>query len=312
MNVLALAGGVGGGRMADGFQRCPAQTVSQLTVLVNTGDDLIMHGLQICPDLDSVTYTLSGVGDAIQGWGIAGDTHNVIEWIGRLGGPTWFKLGDRDYAVHIQRTAWLREGKRLTEVTALLTRALGVQATLLPMCDEPVATRLITDQGELEFQEYFVKHRQQPEVRGVRLQGIEEARITPEVARAWDEADLVIICPSNPFVSVEPILAVPGMRARLRDCGKPRIAVSPIIAGQAVKGPAARMMASLGYSVDVLGIADLYRGLIDALVIDEQDRGHVSALEERGLKVLACPTWMREPSDRLALASSIMDFAQSG
>jgi LPPG:FO 2-phospho-L-lactate transferase len=308
MRVVALAGGVGGAKLADGLYR--VLPPEGLSVVVNTADDLDLHGLRVCPDLDTVLYTLAGLADPVQGWGIAGDTFCALDLLGRYGAPTWFRLGDRDLATHIRRTELLRAGARLTEVMRTLADALGVHARLLPMCDEPVATRVRTPGGTLDFQEYFVRRHHADPVLGLEYAGIEEAHVTPEVAAAVQEAVVIVLCPSNPFVSLGPLLAVPGMRDLLRRPGAPIVAVSPIVAGQALRGPAAAMLRTLGHEPSALGVARLYSGCVHGFVLDEADRALAPQVEALGLRALVAPTVMSSPDDRRRLAVATLAFAQ--
>jgi LPPG:FO 2-phospho-L-lactate transferase len=305
--VVALAGGVGGARLADGLYR--ALPPDSLGVIVNTADDLDLFGLRVCPDLDTVLYTLSGLADPAQGWGIAGDTYHALQALGRYGAPTWFQLGDRDLATHIRRTELLRAGLRLTEVTATFTEALGVRARLLPMCDESVATRVRTPEGTLDFQEYFVRRHHGDTVLGVEYRGVGEARLTPEVRNAVAGAEMIVLCPSNPFVSIGPLLAVPGMNELLRGSGLPILAVSGIVAGQALRGPAADMLVSLGHEPSALGVARLYRDLAHGFVLDQADRGLAPAVEALGLRTLVVSSIMHTLDDRRRLAEQILAFA---
>lgn len=307
--IVALAGGVGGAKLAVGLYRCLPP--GELTLIVNTGDDAEMFGLHISPDLDTALYTLAGLANPQTGWGLSGDTFAAMEMLERYGAPTWFRLGDRDLATHMVRTALLREGRRLTEVTAHLAARLGVQATVLPMCDERVATLVETPEGVLDFQEYFVHRRWDVEVHGVRLRGIDAARPTREVRAALLVAELVIFCPSNPVVSIGPILGVPGLADLLRGLRVPRVAVSPIVGGQAVSGPAGRLMRALGFAESVHGVAAFYRGLIDGLVIDHADAAERARLEASGLSVLVTNTIMRSDDDRTALAEAVLAFART-
>ncbi|MCI0346376.1 MAG: 2-phospho-L-lactate transferase, partial [Chloroflexi bacterium] len=253
--TVALAGGVGGAKLAAGLR---AHLGERLTVVVNTADDLERHGLLVSPDHDTVMYTLAGLANREWGWGLEGETFAASEMLARYGEETWFRLGDRDLATHIVRTRALRDGARLTDVSRQLTRALDVAATILPMTDAGVRTEVRTDDGWLEFQDYFVRLHQAPTVHEVRFDGIEAASVSPEVAAAFDAAELIVVAPSNPIVSIGPILAVPGLRAAI-DAARARgvrvIAVSPIIAGRALKGPADRMLASLGHEATALGVA---------------------------------------------------------
>jgi LPPG:FO 2-phospho-L-lactate transferase len=304
--VVALAGGVGGAKLADGLQ---AHLADRLAVVVNTGDDCERHGLLVMPDHDTVLYNLAGIEQAGLGWGIEGDTHAVMDQLGAYGEPTWFGLGDRDIALHVVRTAGLRAGRRLTEVCLAAQRSLGIRARILPMADTPVATHVRTDEGWLEFQEYFVHRRQAPDVRAVRFDGAADARPTPEVVAALEAADAIIVCPSNPIVSIGPILAVPGLPELLgtaRARGVPVVAVSPIIGGRALKGPADRMLASLGHESSAAGVARLYAGLADWFVLDTVDEGAAATVEALGMRVLVTGTVMTDRSSRARLAGEIL------
>jgi LPPG:FO 2-phospho-L-lactate transferase len=304
MKVVVLAGGVGGARLAFGFYR--ALPPEDLSVVVNTGDDFDHIGLRICPDLDTVMYTLASLANRELGWGLAGDTFNALEALERVGGPAWFRLGDRDLATHLQRTSLVAQGMKLTEVTRRLCEALGVRARVLPMTDDAVATKVLTDEGELDFQDYFVRRRCEPAVRSIRFAGIDEARPSTEVMEALEAADGIVIAPSNPFVSVEPILAVPGMRDALRS--KPAVAVTPIVGGQAIKGPAAKMLRELGEEVSALGVARRYIGLVEGYVFDKQDAALSREIETLGYRVLATQTVMRSDEDREALARDCLEL----
>ena len=306
MKVLALAGGVGGAKLASGLEA--ALPPGDLSVVVNTADDFDLWGLRICPDLDTVMYTLAGIANPETGWGIAGESFGALEMLARYGEDTWFKLGDRDLATHVLRTTKLRSGEPLTRVTADLSGALGVESAMLPMCDEPVATVLDTPDGPLEFQDYFVRRRQRDEVLGMRLQGVGDARPTGAVLRALAGADLVVLCPSNPVVSIGPILAVPGMREALASSSVPKIAVSPIVGGRALKGPADRMLASLGHEVSAVGVSRMYEGLVSAMVIDGVDEGERLRIEALGMRVLVTAVIMRDEQDRVRLAREVLGF----
>ena len=306
MKVLALAGGVGGAKLAAGLEA--ALPPGDLSVVVNTADDFDLWGLRICPDLDTVMYTLAGIANPETGWGIAGESFGALEMFARYGEDTWFKLGDRDLATHVLRTTKLRSGEPLTRITADLSGALGVESAMLPMCDEPVATVLDTPDGPLEFQDYFVRRRQRDEVLGMRLQGVGDARPTEAVLRALAGADLVVLCPSNPVVSIGPILAVPGMREALASSSVPKIAVSPIVGGRALKGPADRMLASLGHEVSAVGVSRMYEGLVSAMVIDGVDEGERLRIEALGMRVLVTAVIMRDEQDRVRLAREVLGF----
>jgi len=307
MKVVALAGGVGGAKLAAGLQSVlPA---GDLSVVVNTADDFDLWGLRICPDLDTVMYTLAGIANPDTGWGIGGETFETLNMLERYDEDTWFKLGDRDLATHILRTHRLHSGETLTGVTAALSRALGIVSAVLPMGDEPVSTILQTPEGRLEFQEYFVRRGQKDEVLAVELRGIEDARPSGEVLAAISGADAVVICPSNPVVSVGPILAVPGMREALASSRAPKVAVSPIVGGRALKGPADRMLLSLGHEVSATGVAAMYSGLVDGMVVDSVDREERAGIEDIGMRVLVTDAVMHDGRDRARLAGETLEFA---
>jgi len=304
--VVALAGGVGGAKLAEGLQ---AHVGDALDVVVNTGDDCIRHGLLVMPDHDTVLYNLAGIEQAGLGWGIEGDTFAVMDQLGVYGEETWFRLGDRDLALHVARTARVHAGRRLTEVCLEAQQALGIAAHILPMTDAPVATEVRTDAGWLEFQDYFVRQRQAPDVLELRFTGIEVAAPTPEVIEAFELADAIVICPSNPLVSVGPILAVPAMREAIRAArrrGVPVAAVSPIIGGRALKGPADRMLTSLGHEASAAGVALLYADLCDVFVLDEEDRGLADAVVALGMRPFVTDTIMTNDETRARLAAELL------
>jgi LPPG:FO 2-phospho-L-lactate transferase len=303
--IVTLAGGVGAARFLEGLVRVvPPEDV---VAIVNTGDDFELHGLYISPDLDIVTCTLAGVINPEQGWGIAGDTLACMEWLGRLGAPTWFSLGDRDLALHIRRTELLRAGHTLAEVADQFRRALGVAARILPMSNQPVPTHVITSAGEIHFEEYFVQRRAEDEVLGVRFVGVEQARPAPGVLEAIRAAEAVLIAPSNPIVSVGTILAVPGVRAALQETAAPVVAVSPIVGGAAIKGPAGPLMRAMGFEVSARGVAACYRDLADALVIDQVDAALAGDIRALGMRVVITDTIMRGPAEKRALARVALD-----
>lgn len=315
MRVVCLAGGVGGAKLADGLQQVLAS--GELTVVVNTGDDFERHSLTICPDHDTVLYTLAGIADPKQGWGIDGETWAVMDQLARLGDETWFRLGDKDIATHVFRTERLRAGARPTEVAIELARALGLNSRILPMTDEPVRTLVRTADGWLDFQDYFVRLHQEPEVLEVRFDGIDGARITPEVAGALRSADIVVVAPSNPIVSIGPILAVPGLVAEIaaaRGRCVPVVGVSGIVGGKALRGPADRMMTSLGHQSSALGVARLYSdaGLLDTFVIDRADELQADAIRALGLKVTVTDTIMTDTGARATLAREMLTAAMDG
>ena len=305
--IVVLAGGVGGAKMAQGLQA--ALPPGDLTVVVNTADDFELYGLCISPDLDTVMYTLAGIADPINGWGVAGDTRNTLDAIARYGEEPWFLLGDQDFATHILRTTRLRAGRLLSAVTTELCGALGIRSRIVPMTDDRVATLVDTPQGTLEFQDYFVGRRQSDDVLGVSFAGIERATAHPDALAAIHEAEAVVIAPSNPIVSVAPILETPGMREALDQTPAPIVAVSPIVGGRALKGPAAQMLATLGHEISPLGVARLYAEVIDGLVVDEIDRELAPAIELTGPRVLVTATVMGDEADRRRLAAEVLDFA---
>jgi LPPG:FO 2-phospho-L-lactate transferase len=307
--IVALAGGVGGAKMAQGLAL--ALPPGELTVVVNTADDFDLYGLRICPDLDTVLYTLAGLANPATGWGIAGDTRHALDAIARLGRDPWFLLGDQDLATHILRTERLRAGATLSEVTAEFAAALGIAAAILPMTDDPVATLVQTPDGDLDFQDYFVRRRQQDEVNGVVFRGAERARPSAAALAALAAAELVVVCPSNPIVSIAPILAVPGFREALLRTGAPVVAVSPIVGGKALKGPADRMLATLGHDVSAAGVAGLYGDLLDGFVIDEQDRALADRIAATGRRVLVTRTIMGDAADRRRFADEVLGFGRA-
>ena len=306
MRVIALAGGVGGAKLAAGLEA--VLEPGDLSVVTNTADDFDLWGLRICPDLDTVMYTLAGLANPETGWGIKDESFEALAMISAYGEDPWFRLGDRDLATHVLRTERLRAGTSMTEVTAGLSGALGVRSALLPMCDEPVRTAVETPEGLLEFQEYFVRRRQRDEVLGVELRGIEEARVPDGVADALAAADAVVLCPSNPVVSIGPILAVPGMREALLASSAPKVAVSPIIGGKALKGPADRMMRTLGHEVSALGVARMYEDVATGFVIDRSDDEEGPEIEGLGMRVLTTDAVMRGDGDRARLAREVLDL----
>lgn len=304
---VVLAGGVGAARFLRGLvQIVPPEDV---TVIVNTGDDYQLWGLHISPDIDINLYTLAGVVSPEQGWGIAGDTYHCLDAMGRYSDQTWFRLGDRDLATHLFRTQRLRAGDTLSAVTAALARAWDVGVQLLPMSDDPVATRILTPTGEVHFQEYLVQRRAQDPVQGVRYAGVDAARPAPGVLEAIARARAILFPPSNPIVSIGTILAVPGLREALQASGAPCVAVSPIIAGRTVKGPADRLLQAVGLAVSPAGVAEAYRGLLHGMVIDTQDASHGSALAQRGLRLTTTDTLMTTLEKAADLARETLQLA---
>jgi LPPG:FO 2-phospho-L-lactate transferase len=307
--VVALAGGVGGAKLAHGLQ---AHLGERLTVVVNTADDTERHGLLVMPDHDTVMYTLGGLASREQGWGLEGETFAAAAMLERYGEETWFRLGDRDLATHIVRSRRLAGGERLTDVCLGLQRSLGIPARILPMSDDPVRTEVRSEEGWLEFQDYFVRLHQGPEVREVRVRGAERAAASPEVLQAIGSASMVVVAPSNPIVSIGPILAVGGIREALaaaRAGGTPIVAVSGIVGGRALKGPADRMLASLGHESSALGVARLYGAWVDTFVADAVDAAHRQAIEMLGMRVLITDTIMSDDRARARLALEILGAA---
>ena len=304
--IIALSGGVGGAKLALGLSRI--MPPEDLLVVVNTGDDFEHLGLAISPDIDTVMYTLAGLANREVGWGRADETWSCMETLAAIGGETWFRLGDRDLAVHIERTRRLRAGETLSKITDDLCRRLGVGPRVLPMSNDPVRTRLLTPTGWLDFQEYFVRNRCEPKVLELDFHGAPKARPHPDFMAALADMRLeaVVICPSNPFISVEPILAIPGVREALAGSAAPVIAVSPIIAGRAVKGPTAKMMTELGLDPTAGTVAQRYRDLLDGYVIDHADMAEVVSIDAR---VTLAQTLMTTIEDREALAKTVLDAA---
>ena len=283
----------------------------QLVICVNTGDDDCFHGLHVSPDLDTVMYTLAGLADPQTGWGLTGDTFGALDMLDRYGADTWFNLGDRDLATHIRRTQLLREGATLSEVTTDLCRRLGIAHDVIPMSDDPVRTVLSTDVGELAMQGYFVQHRAEPQISQVRYVGAKLARASQGFEDALDQASLIVFCPSNPFLSLGPILAVSGVRERLENASALRLAVSPIIGGAAVRGPAAKIMSELGHEVSCVGVAGQYLGLCDLFVIDDLDAHLSPAIQRLGIKPVVTSIMMNSDEDKVALAESVLAMGDS-
>ena len=314
MRVLCLAGGVGGAKLADGLQQTLAP--GELSVVVNTGDDLERHSLAIWPDHDTVLYTLAGIANPLEGWGVAGETWQVMDQLARLGEETWFRLGDRDIATHLFRSDRLSRGARPTEVALELASALGVSSRILPMTDAPVRTRVRTSGGWLDFQDYFVRLRQEPEVLEVGFDGALNAYVSPEVREAIRSAQAIVVAPSNPVVSIGPILAVPGLLAEIvaaRARGVPAVGVSGIIGGKALRGPADRIMASLGEDPSALGVARRYAaaGLLDVFVLDRQDEALAPAVRALGLDAVVTDTLMSDAGSRARLAREMLAAAEA-
>lgn len=308
--IVALAGGVGGAKLAEGLML--ALPPDELTVVVNTADDFDLFGLRICPDLDTVLYTLGGIANPETGWGIKDDTTATLSALTRLGYDPWFTLGDQDFATHIARTDQLRDGQSLTAIMAHFAASLGINAAILPMSDDPVSTMIETPDGTLAFQDYFVRRHQTDDVTAVSFSGIDDAQLSQQVVQALDEAEMIIFCPSNPLVSIGPILDLGEMRDLLEDSKAPAVAVSPIVGGRALKGPADRMLAGLGHEVSARGVARMYAGLIDGFVIDEVDRDQAASIEaEIDVKVLVTGTIMGDAASREKLAAETIAFGRT-
>lgn len=305
--VVALSGGIGGAKLALGLSR--VMNTKDLMIVANTGDDFEHLGLHISPDIDTLIYTLSGLANRTQGWGRRDETWTFMQALETLGGETWFKLGDGDLAMHVERTRRLKAGESLSGITADIAKRLGVEALVVPASDDPIRTRLRTADGWLDFQDYFVRRQCVPAIDGIRFDGADDARPNPALLKALAEPDLcaVVICPSNPLISVDPILAMPGLREALRACHAPVIAVSPIIAGNAVKGPTAKMMRELGMPVTPHSVAQHYTGLLDGYLVDLQDEG---AIPLPDLAIRYAPLLMQTLEDREALAHIVLTFAE--
>ena len=352
MNIVTLAGGVGGAKLAHGLTLTPTPSAASpvqgegrrgegLTIIVNTGDDFEWHGLYVCPDLDTVTYALGGLANTQTGWGVAGDTFEALGALRRLGADVWFNVGDRDLATHVYRTSLLRQGKTLTEAMHIITRALDLTATILPMTDDRFHTLVETNQGMLEFQEYFVHRQWQPAIKRIIFDGAETAQATPQVISALQRADAIILSPSNPFVSIDPILSLtlkrPAWRApdASRRTGRERnevqskdarsstplrsaqsaqapiAAVSPIVGGRAIKGPAAKMFRELSMEPSALAVAQHYQGLVTHFVLDRLDAEQESAIQSLGMRTLVTNTIMQSVEDRARLAAEVVEFVTS-
>jgi LPPG:FO 2-phospho-L-lactate transferase len=308
--ITALAGGVGASKLLDGLSRvAPPEEIS---IVVNTGDDIEMFGLYIAPDLDIVTYTLAGVVNRENGWGLAGDTFNCLEQLlSYTGTERWFNLGDRDLAAHIFRAQQMRQGRSLSEIAERLRKALGVKSRILPMTDTHTPTTIITDEGEMHFQEYLVKRRAQPKVAGIRFENIESAKPAPGIEEVIRRSDAIIICPSNPLISIGPILAVPGLRDMLQAAKAPVVAISPVVGGASLKGPTDRMLADLGMQVSAAQVARLYSDIADVFILDIQDEAAKPEIERLGLKVFVTDTVMSGLEEKIKLAEFTLRAVKS-
>ncbi|MGI9104231.1 MAG: 2-phospho-L-lactate transferase [Terriglobales bacterium] len=303
--ITVLSGGTGGAKFVQGLVRLvPA---AEVTVITNTGDDLLWWGLHVSPDLDSITYALAGLLSRERGWGVEGDTFACLEYMRRLGAPSWFQLGDKDLATHLQRTRLLASGKLLSQATSEICAAMGVVARVLPMSDEPVETRVCTAAGELSFQEYFVRERYRVPVTGVRFDGAQQGKPAPGVVEAIRDADAVFLAPSNPVTSIGPILSVPGIRGALHETAAPVVAVSPIVGGAAVSGPAGELMKTQGWPVSIAGVAQAYQDFLNVLIADNRDRAGASEVENLGIAVLFAGSIMDSDDAKLALARAALE-----
>lgn len=302
-HVVALAGGVGGAKLAAGLQAL--LPLGALTVIVNTGDDFEHWGMNICPDIDTVLYNLADVNNPLTGWGRSDESFQLLKTMEELGGEDWFRLGDKDVALHLRRTEWLRQGISLTEVTDRLRRILAIPTRVLPMCNQPVRTLVHTDEGDLPFQHYFVRRRCEPTVIDLSFVGAGESRLAEPAIEAIKRADLLLFCPSNPYLSIDPILSVTGLRRIIRRLAVPRVAVSPIVGGRAIKGPAAKMMREMGQMISPLTVVDHLDGLLDGFVLDEQDAALRRSID---IPVLVADTVMTDIERKRALAEAVVDF----
>ncbi len=306
--LVALTGGTGGAKLIQGLS---LETDSEeLFVVCNTGDDFVTHGLHISPDLDTITYSLAGFGDTEKGWGIKGDTFAALEWLGKYGGETWFKLGDKDLATHVTRTRLLSEGQSLSQVAERVRKALGVKARVLPMSDDRVATRVVTPTGEISFQEYFVKRRWADEVSGVSYAGAEKSQPAPGVLEAIRDANAVIVCPSNPVTSIGPILAVPGIRSALKETRATVVGVSPIIGEAAITGPAHQLMRASGWEASALGVARAYGDILDVFVIANEDEILKAKIEELNVRAVATNIRMDDLAGKRRLAREVLALVE--
>lgn len=309
LKITALAGGVGGAKLAYGL----AQVLSpqELTIIVNTGDDFEHLGLTICPDLDTVCYTLANLANPETGWGRKDETWNTIANIEKLGGASWFRLGDQDLATHIERTRRLNEGQTLTQITQDFCKAWGIKHKILPMSDSPVRTMVDTDEGELAFQEYFVHRRCEPRVKGFRFDNVEVAEASIPVKEAVESAEVIVICPSNPWVSIDPIIKTLTPTFSLKKRGRFIVAISPIIGGKAIKGPAAKMFNELGIEPSALAVAKHYRNILDGFVLDTVDSNLEDEIKKLNIKTLKTDTLMKDLADRTRLAKDVLHFVGS-
>ncbi len=304
--IVCLAGGVGAAKFLRGLVE--VVDPKNITVIVNTGDDIEMYGLHISPDVDIIMYTLAGVVDETKGWGIKDDTFHCLEMISKYGYETWFKLGDKDLATHIIRTYLMKQGLKLSEITKIFCKRLGVKVKIIPMTDDKVETRIVTNVGDLHFQEYLVKRGARDKVINVYFKGIENASPAPGVIESILNADAIIICPSNPIVSIGPILSIKGVRKAIKEAKAKKVAISPIVGGRPIKGPADKLMKGLGIEVSALGVAKLYSDFLDIMIIDEIDKELKTEIEKLGMKVFVTNTIMKTLEDKIRLAKFVLEI----
>lgn len=302
--IVVLTGGTGGAKLIEGL--AAEIDAAELTIICNTGDDAVFHGLYVSPDIDTIIYALAGLSDSEKGWGIKGDSFVVLEQLRRLGNDVWFNLGDKDLATHITRTRMLREGRTLSEITDHLRRMFGVRSTIMPMSDERIETRVTTPLGEISFQEFFVKERWASTVSAVRFESAEQSRAAPGVLDAIQQADTIIVCPSNPITSIGPILAVPGIRSALKNSAAAIVGVSPIVGGSAISGPAHKLMLASGFKASVLGVADCYRDFLDTLLIGTEDAVLRAAIESLAISVITTDIRMPDLAHKRRLARQVL------
>ncbi len=305
LRVTALAGGVGGAKLVDGL--AAVLPPGNLTVVVNTGDDFDHLGLRICPDLDTVLYTLGGIANPTTGWGRDHESWNFMASVKAMQGADWFQLGDKDVALHVLRTQALRQGMTLSQFVQRVSHSLGIRVPVLPMTDDPVPTVVETEEGDLPFQTYFVARRCEPKVKGFRFEGASHARPAPGVLDSLTRADLVLFCPSNPWVSLDPILAIPGIRQAI--ASRTVVGVSPIVGGRAIKGPAAKMFRELGLKAEAIAVAEHFKGLVDGFVIDRQDQAQAEDIQKMGIQTLVTGTVMHDGAARASLAEDVLNLA---
>jgi LPPG:FO 2-phospho-L-lactate transferase len=308
--ITVLSGGIGGAKLVLGLYS--VMPPEHLTVVANSGDDMTLFGLRICPDTDTLLYSLCDEVHPDQGWGIAGDSFRALKRVKELGGPSWFNLGDIDLGLHMYRTEMLRQGIGLTEITRRLTQALGVVCRVLPMCEHFVTTRLETNEGTLDLQDYLVRRRAQPEVKCISFDGTAESFPGPGVLEAISSSQMIVIAPSNPFISIAPILAVPGIREALRASQAVRIAVTPLVGGKALKGPTDKMMAEMGMAVSPVTVAQQYKDFLDVFVLDTQDEALRPDIESLGIRCAIAPTVMKDLPAKQALARTVLNLGQRG